>query len=154
MIFKKFDWLLVVSVPLTCYLKIKPAACKVRRACRRTCTHAYGCRQCARGCWSSIIGFLTTLPLSHLEDKPDSLTHFCKYNRPSTLGKHDQKPSNTFSRFSDLVWPPIAAGMCAKVIYAVILKPKTTALTHHAYIYLETQTVEECITHADAALHL
>lgn len=41
--------------------------------------------------------------------------------------------------------------MCTK---SDILTPKTTGLTHGAYIYLETQTVEECIRHADAALHL
>lgn len=111
MIFKRFDWLLLVSVLLICYLKIKPAACKACRVCRRAWTHAYGRRECARGSWSSITGFLTTLPLSHLEEKADSLTHFCKYNRHSTLGKHNQNPSNTFSW---LPWSQIPAGMCTK----------------------------------------
>lgn len=45
--------------------------------------------------------------------------------------------------------------VCApKVIYCVLLTPKTTGPAHGAYIYLETQTVVECIRHADAALHL
>lgn len=44
--------------------------------------------------------------------------------------------------------------MCSKstkVIYYIILTTKTTFLTH---VYLETQTVEECISHSDAAIHL
>lgn len=100
-IFKRFDWLLLVSVLLTCSLKIELPACKACRVCRRACTHAHGRRQSAGVSWSSITGFPTTLPLSHLEAKPDNLTHFCKYNRHLTLGKHNQNPSNIFSWLSD-----------------------------------------------------
>lgn len=78
---------------------------------------------------------------------------FCKYNRPSTVGKHNWKPIKRILATLWLAWPQIPAGMCTKVIYCVILTPRTAALTHRASIYLETQTLEECVSHADAALH-
>lgn len=140
MIFERFDWLVLISVLLICYLNIKPAACKACRVCRRACTHAYGCQQSARGSWSSITGFLTTLPLSHLEEKPDSLMHFCKYNRHSTLGKHNQNPSNTFSWLSD--WRGHRSQqVCAPKWYTVLSWHQRQQLRHivHTYIWKHKQ---------------
>lgn len=86
---------------------------------------------------------LAPSPLYHCHIWKTTLTAwapFCKYNRPSTVGKHNRSPSNAFSRLSD--WRGHRARqVCAPKWYTVLSWHQGRQLWHieHPYIWKHKQ---------------